>query len=265
MSGRTVSYVRLDPTGNVTCLVTGEVPGADRPAVTSRLMDRCEQVGYLVRPGDPSARARLEMMGGEFCGNAAMAAAAWLAQSDGAVGRAEIPLEVSGAEGVLSCRAEPMGDGLFEGTVVMPPVTGIFSKRVHGFDLVAVRMEGIAHLILENRPLERERAEALLLAAAEDMPDKAVGLLLWDGAARFMRPLVFVRESGTLVWETGCGSGSTAVGAWLARRRGDGVTRCDIRQPGGVIRAEAEARRNRVTAVRITGRVTVGRPEELIL
>ena len=89
----------------------------------------------------------------------------------------------------------------------------------------------------------------------------AAGLLLWDSEKMYMRPLVYVKASGTLVWETGCGSGSTAVGAYLALARGDGVTRSEIRQGGGVIVTEAEVRSGRVASVRISGRVRVGSEE----
>ena len=49
-------YVRLDPTGNLTCLVLDPVEKAEEPGITARLM------------------------GGEFCGNAAMASACYLAE-----------------------------------------------------------------------------------------------------------------------------------------------------------------------------------------
>ena len=259
-----IRYVTLDPTGNITCLVTDPLPRPARAGVTAALMDRCEQVGYLCAPCLPGARARIEMMGGEFCGNAAMASAAYLY----ACGRAEagggVPLEVSGAEGIVPCAVRPLPDGGFEGTVEMPPVREIADTVIGGFPAVKVRMDGITHLILES-PVTDEAAEALLRKAASESADAALGLLLWDGEEKRMRPLVWVRESGTAVWETGCGSGSTAVGAYLAFRRGDGYVREEIRQPGGVILAEAQARGGRVAYAAITGHVRVGPVETLIL
>ncbi len=258
---RYLSYVRLDPTGNITCLVLDEVPAEQRTVVTALLMKRCEQVGYLTRPADPAAAARLEMMGGEFCGNASMAAAAWLARQRGAREETVVPLEVSGARGLVDCRVRPLPDGAFEGTVAMPPVLEVFPLSLDGRELTAVRLEGIVHLILEDQPMEKRAAEQLLQAAARQLPDAAIGLLQWDSAARFMTPLVWVRGSGTLVWETGCGSGSTAVGAWLALR--DGGARQEIRQPGGTILVTAQAQGGRIAAVRMTGLVRLGEMEIL--
>ena len=75
---RRYSYVILDPTGNLTGLVLDPVDPEDRAAVTGELLKQCEQVAYLVPPGRPESAAGIRLMGGEFCGNAAMAAAAWL-------------------------------------------------------------------------------------------------------------------------------------------------------------------------------------------
>ena len=262
---KAIRYVTLDPTGNLTCLVLDAVPEEARPAVTAALMDRCEQVGYLEEPADPKARARLQMMGGEFCGNASMAAAAWLAREDGAAGETVVPLEVSGIRDVLGCIVKPLPDGAWEGTVAMPPVLSAGEAAPEGRMGTLIRLEGIAHLILQDQPMETAEAEAFLRRFAGTMPEPAVGLLLWDSALRFMKPLVLVKASNTLVWETGCGSGTTAVGAWLALRHGSGLTRSEINQPGGTILAEAEAEAGRIRAVRITGRIRIGQAAELLL
>ena len=79
-------YVTLDPTGNLTCLVLDPVDPAEEAEVTRQLLGECEQVAYLVPPEKPEAVAGIRLMGGEFCGNAAMAAAAWLARDGMAQG-----------------------------------------------------------------------------------------------------------------------------------------------------------------------------------
>ena len=258
-----VRYVTLDPTGNTTCLVLDPVEEKDRGRVTDLLMRRCEQVGYLQPPVMKSdAKARLQMMGGEFCGNAAMATAAYLVKREGAAGKTVVPLEVSGANGVISCAAWRMSER-WEGTVKMPPILDLTPLSLGGLDAVLVRMEGIAHLILSDVRLDRTTAEELLKDKAWELPDASVGLLLWNSRANYMKPLVFVKKSDTLVWETGCGSGSTAIGAWLASREGSGIVRTDIQQPGGIIRAEAAAENGTVQYVRITGKIRIGKEEVL--
>ena len=70
-----------------------------------------------------------------------------------------------------------------------------------------------------------------------------------------MRPLVYVRGSGSMVWENGCGSGSAAVGAAEALRTGNGLQITQVKQPGGVIGVSAEAEDGRILSVQITGQV----------
>ena len=258
-----VRYVTLDPTGNTTCLVLDPVEEKDRGRVTDLLMRRCEQVGYLQPPLKTDAKARLQMMGGEFCGNAAMATAAYLVKREGAAGKTVVTLEGSGANGVISCAAWRMSDRFWEGTVEMPPILDLMPIRLGDMDAVLVRMEGITHLILQDVRLDRTTAEALLKEKARELPDTSVGLLLWNSRANYMKPLVFVKKSDTLVWETGCGSGSTAIGAWLASREGSGIVRTDIQQPGGIIRAEAAAENGTVQYVRISGKIRIGKEEIL--
>ncbi len=274
---RDTRYVRLDPTGNITCLVLDPVLPAEEAEITRRLMAECEQVAYLEAPASPEARGRIRLMGGEFCGNAAMAAAAWLAAQDG-LGPGQstrVPLEVSGAAGVLRCLVTAE-DGAYRGTVAMPRVLEIFradpgelfpelASRAEA-RLTAVRMEGILHLVLEGAPpLSEEAAEAGLKGAAARWQDEAIGLLQWREKpgedAGEMQPLVYVRGSDTMVWETGCGSGSAGIGALRAWRDGRGSTR--VFQPGGMIEAAAETAEGAVCSLRITGRVRLGTVQTL--
>ena len=257
-----IRYVTLSPTGNTTCLVLDPVPPEARPAVTAALMRRCEQVGYLQSPSSPAAAARLEMMGGEFCGNAAMAAAAFLC-SEGTDSRSDLLLEVSGTDRIIACRVKPLSDGTYQGSLEMPPVSCVFETAVGGYTAAAVRMEGILHLILTDVSLPDAEAEALLSETAQALPDAAVGLLQWNSKDKRMRPLVHVKESGTMVWETACGSGSVAIGAALALAHGDGLTTAPIWQPGGMILTEAEVRAGQVASVRITGHICVSTIETL--
>ena len=260
-------YVRLDPTGNRTCLVLDPVPEMERKRVTAALMNRCEQVGYLLPAERPENRARLRMMGGEFCGNASMATAAYLCRLEGAAPGSErdVLLEVSGTDGPVRCRirAPREGDEAWKGTVWMPPVLDVRPLTFEGEEWTAVQLEGILHLIREKGVLDRKSAEEKLLRFARQCGAPAVGLLQWDAGTGRMIPLVHVPGEGTLVWETACGSGSTAVGALAALRAGEGETVSPILQPGGVIRASVRVRNGKVTEVRISGRISIG-PEEIL-
>lgn len=252
-------YVTLDPTGNITCLVLERVDPEDEKEMTRRLLQECEQVAYLEPATLPDSGATVRLMGGEFCGNAAMAAAAWLVHCCLPAGEEkDVPLQVSGAEGIIRCRIKALEDG-FEGTVQMPGIREVKDMVFGGIAFKAVRLEGIIHLVYEGADPGREAAESLLKDAAAALPDDAVGLIRWQRETGEMVPLVYVRGSGSLVWEHGCGSGSAAVGALEALRQGEGTTATDITQPGGVIRVTAEAAGGQIRNLAITGRIAIGR------
>ena len=146
----------------------------------------------------------------------------------------------------------------------MPRVLDILPCASGPETWTAVRLEGILHLIRESdTPLEKADAERLLLSQLSSFPDAAIGLLQWNPAEEQMLPLVAVKGSNTLVWETGCGSGSAAIGAWRAFRAGRGVTVTRVRQPGGVIEVSAEVRDGLPENLTITGEVRLGQEEEL--
>lgn len=252
-------YITLDPTGNLTCLVLDPVLPADKPALTRELLKQCEQVAYLEPPERPEAVAGIRLMGGEFCGNAAMAAAAWLLRDELEPDEVKtLLLEVSGATEPVLCTVRRIPDG-FEGTAVIPGVPEIREETYCGIQFTAVHMEGIVHLICEGRSFEPEEAETLLRQIAEQLPDEAAGLLQWNRETQRMIPLVFVRGSGSMVWERGCGSGSAAVGALEALRNGKKTTTVSVRQPGGTIRATSTAENEKILSTSISGHVSLGR------
>ena len=258
-----IRYVLLNPAGNLTCLVLDPVAEKERGEITALLMDRCEQVGYLTAPKNPGARARLQMMGGEFCGNASMATAAFLAQEDGlGEGKeAEILLEVSGTDKPVSCRVRRMHEG-WSGTVDMPLIRKAEEIRIGEEKLIAVTLPGMVHLIKAGTGLEKNRAETLIREAAGIVRAPAIGLLQWDEKTQAMIPLVYVRESGTLVWETACGSGSTAIAGWKAWQTGQS-TQVTVLQPGGILKADVEMTGKTFHAIRLTGSVRIGEVEKI--
>ena len=259
-----LQIVKLSPTENMTVLVETPVARALHAGVAEELMRYdsacCEQVGFVEKPANSAARARLQMMGGEFCGNAAMSLAALLAWREGIATGEErsLLLEVSGAEGLVACRVRAQENG-FEGTVEMPLPLAVeevcLPFEQERFALTAVRFEGIVHLLLPRpQGLSRERAQRMLRAFAGAFPQEAVGLLLLEEGSDAMEPLVYVKPTDSLVWERGCASGSAAVGAARAAR---GAHEVCMRQPGGEITVRMQAAQGRLTKLSITGLVRI--------
>ena len=246
-----LTYVRANPTGNITLLVTSFVDRKDQPRVSAEMMKalECEQVGFIENAGKSTALCRLQMMGGEFCGNATVSAAALMARKQGiAKGKSmTVPLEVSGCGEVLNCRVTNCGE-YDTGTVKMPRVSGIEETPLG----MLVRMDGIAHLIVTEK-YDAEKAEKTLRCVANSLEEDACGLLQWvDG---FMTPLVYVKKTGSMVWETSCASGSTAIGCVAAAQVREEITVTEVRQPGGKLRVDARLENGTVTEAFLTGEV----------
>lgn len=241
-------YCVLDPTGNITALVESPVDIAMQPAVGAALMRRdaaVEQVGFVRPAAGEGSSAELRMAGGEFCGNAAMCAAALLLRREGA-----IALRVSGAAEPVPVRLRQTDPGSFAAELRMPPPLAVTEAELvfEGLrgPLPLVRMEGIAHLIVEaGSPFfallrDRPAAERAARAFCAGLGAEGLGLMFLEGGGseRDMTPLVYIPGSGTLFWENSCASGSAAAGMALAARTG-AETELALRQPGGVLRVQS--------------------------
>ena len=79
-----LNFVKVNPVENMTIFVMDQVDSSHHMAVANRLMDYSnihgEQVGFIENPRSLKAKSlntlRLQMMGGEFCGNATRSLAA---------------------------------------------------------------------------------------------------------------------------------------------------------------------------------------------
>ena len=246
-----------DPAGNVTLLVESPMPPSDYRTAAGRLLAlpalRGEQVGFLTAPR-MGGEVRLEMMGGEFCGNAARCAGLWQARKRGRDGA--VAVEMSGCSRLLTVET---GGGEAWAEIPLPHFAE--NVRLGGTDFTAVCFEGIVHLIAETPPLPAETVARLLPEAADRFGLPAAGVMFLHSGQ--MSPAVYVRDTNTLFWERSCASGSTAA-AWRdAQSAPDGLRRLALRQPGGVIRTETVCEGGRVRSIRIGGPVTLSDAQTL--
>ena len=223
-------YHLIDPTGNLTILVETPVPVASQAFVAQRLLSAeptAEQVGFLSAP-DADCDIALRMAGGEFCGNAAMSAAALHCMRLGAAEQT-VRVRISGTVTPVRVTAT---DG-YACTVEMPRP----KRLTEAFGYPLVELPGIAHLIV-TEPMARDAAEAAAVRDCAALGAEALGLMLLDEAAQTLTPLVYVAAPQTLCWEHSCASGTAAVGACLAAKRATPIA-LSLREPGGILRVEA--------------------------
>ena len=232
-----IEYCVLDPTGNITILVTTPVPVVLQPRIAAELMriiPESEQVGFLSY--DDTCDISLRMAGGEFCGNASMCAAVYAAAKAGVM-KSEIVLRVSGSQEPIGAEVEEMSDGSWTGTVNMPRPEKIERTVLPGAGNVpVVCFEGILHVILEE-DMEKVQAEEYARIWCRELDVDAIGLMFLDRANARLKPLVYVPSADTICWENSCASGTTAAVAYLAAESGAPV-RMTLSQPGGGLTVE---------------------------
>ena len=114
-----------------------------------------------------------------------------------------------------------------------------------------VFFDGIAHVILTD-PSWKERAEELAPKWCRHLNADAAGLMFLDEEDGRLTPLVYVPAADTLFWENSCASGTSAVGAFLAKRDNRSVE-ISLRQPGGSLSVFADPDGN----IRLGGSVRI--------
>lgn len=253
----------LDPAGNVTAIVCSDVPAAERARVAAQILRLpelgIEQVAFLTAPRS-GGEIRLEMMGGEFCGNALRCAGFYQALRNGAQGKSCVFAEISGADGV-----QPVMADTAEGTAstVMPLPLSVQPAGWADVQATRVTFAGITHFVIDCVQPDETLVQRAIAAAPEA---SAVGAIFLDRTHGSIKPVVFVRETASCVAENSCASGSVATAVVLTADFADGITEIGIGQPGGTLEVGVQRTDGAVTglsiggAVRLTQTLTVTLP-----
>jgi diaminopimelate epimerase len=208
------------------------------------------------------------MMGGEFCGNAARSFGLFVAREQGLKGKGTIGIGISGAAGPILTHVDT---GAGTASAGIPPPLAQESLEYEGRVFPVYVFEGIVHLIAESPGADREgggspREEALVrslmrcYAKSAAVEPAAFGVMFYNPARRFMRPAVYVAATDSLVFESSCGSGSAALGAWLFRNEEDTDKSAAITQPGGLIETTVVKRGGKIERITIGGKVDLSGP-----
>lgn len=260
----TYHIVRADPAGNITLFVLDPVEKARRASLSAQLMAmpewKAEQVGFLCEASG-ECDGHMEMMGGEFCGNATRAFGMLTAQNKGLQGRHSLIIETSGCDHPVAVDVDvEAGTARAE----MPLPLFARSEQVDGVTGTLVHLGGIAHFVVEGVMPDKDffdRAEPMF-GTLEGLD--AYGVIFLSGDGR-MTPLVKVPATNTLVWEGSCGSGSLAAAIAQSQDAPDGEFARDYVQPAGTVRATVVREGGKVVRTYIGGSVTLDEPVEVTL
>lgn len=242
----------LDPAGNVTAIVCSDVPAAERARVAAQILRLpelgIEQVAFLTAPRS-GGEIRLEMMGGEFCGNALRCAGFYQALRNGAQGKSCVFAEISGADGV-----QPVMADTAEGTAstVMPLPLSVQPAGWADVQAARVTFSGITHFVIDCAQPDETLVQRAIAAAPEA---SAVGAIFLERVCGSIKPVVFVRETASCVAENSCASGSVATAVVLTADFADGITEIGIGQPGGTLEVGVQRTDGAVTGLSIGGAV----------
>lgn len=251
-------FTLADPAGNKTALVPeNEQTAPRRREISRRLMEDCalgiEQVGFY---DESAAPPHLQMMGGEFCGNAARSFGLMLAKKR-RMREGYLDISVSGAQQPL--KVHIMGE---DASVHLSTEHSFSSIALPGGERLPVaELPGISHIIAEGLPADPLTLAPILQAAQEQLSAPAVGVLFWDAERRFLRPAVCVWEQGSTVFESSCGSGSLALAIYLKREVQSGGCSMSIAQPGGRIRVVLQKLDGALVSCKIGGEVVLTEQE----
>lgn len=251
------------PSGNTTAVVFDDIESVDTKELNdsilktwksqSKSLPEIEQCCFAQKPHDKRAAIRIEMFGGEFCGNASRSVV-WLVNK----GRnSQGFIESSGVGGLLSYQIK---DGDVKLQMPLPSTLNLTEVVNEG---TLVHLDGISHLVVtehaaDNPQSPRDLLTFLLKTNKYGLSARpAVGVSYFHpntGKAEFC---VWVNTIDTIFDETACGSGTSSIGIAIALKNQTSRS-LPVRQPSGeTIMAHTVVENGRILNSFIEGKVKI--------
>lgn len=230
-----IDFIKVNPVENMTILVNSTVKRENYGKIAQELMKYsniyAEQVGFI-------ENNHLQMMGGEFCGNASRSFAAYLAFKDKEFQNEKTyTITCSGASKELSVLVRRNGnyENQFFASIAMPNPLSIKEESISidtdTISLIRIDFDGITHFILENN-YNKEKMINFITEKMINEKYEAFGIMFFNKEKNEILPFVYVNGLGG-TFERSCASGSTALGHYLKNKYH--LHRAKISQPGGFL------------------------------
>lgn len=234
------NYYLVNPTNNVTILVESQFSAEVQPFVAKKLLEkekRAEQVGFITNEVGDSYDIKVRMSGGEFCGNACMAAAAVFLDRNNSK-KENIGVSISGCEKTVNVTIDSFENGCYMCSVDMPDCDSVSEIKAvinsQNKTLPIVHYKGISHILIKDK-LSKSDAENLIRKLSDSVKSDALGLMFVNDTFTELTPLVYVRETDTLYWENSCASGTAALGEYLLKFHKSALP-LSVSEPGGKLK-----------------------------
>jgi len=254
-------YEILNPSGNITALVTKDVPREKYKEISNEIMKNnpnIEQVGFLKKYSN--SIFRLEMAGLEFCGNASRAFACFLVKEK-YINTEKFEISVTGYDNLIGCIVEKKGEDYFSTIDLkfLKPIDDfIENKTLNDQKISVVYLPGISHTFLDQRRFKfdednclKEAKKIIQQLNLTKLP--AVGVIWFDGNQ--INPVVYVKDIDSLFYENSCGSGSIAYGIYhVYLKNRDGLFNFDVVQKNKeIVKVIIELRDKIITSAKLYG------------
>lgn len=193
-----MKYYKINPGGNITAILKGDFTKQKKVRLAKKIMNKdkaIEQVGFWTRPKNINNDGRLDMAGGEFCGNATRALGVLIYKE---TGKTSLKIESSGTKEVI--------ETFISGN------TSSIKLSLNGFHCYenTCSLPGIKYVLL-NRSIGKEEFHQFFLKKINKYP--ALGIVSYKKEKKLyvIKPIIWVRDIDTLIEETACGSGTLAL------------------------------------------------------
>lgn len=215
-----LKYYIINPGGNITAIVRGGFTKKIKLKIAKNILvskPSIEQVGFWVNVKNKNSDARLEMAGGEFCGNALRSLGALLAYYKK---KNLYLIESSSVKNIIKLKSSTRLS-----TIALKLNSLKYKNSICG-------MPGIKHF-LSNKKFNKLGAKKIL-QKNKLLTNKAAGVISYkniDTSTYLIRPIVYVRDTKTMYEETSCASGTLALSYMLYKNTG--IKKLNIIQPSG--------------------------------
>ncbi|OGI94338.1 hypothetical protein A3A03_03305 [Candidatus Nomurabacteria bacterium RIFCSPLOWO2_01_FULL_40_18] len=217
-----LNYYVVNPGGNITAIVYGKFIKGTKLKITKNILENnstIEQVGFWTDVKNNNINAKLEMAGGEFCGNA---------------------LRSLGA--LLACNKKRKFYFIKSSSIKMPIKLNSsinFSEIILKLDLIQYKKDvcyipGIQHFLSKERFTILEAKK--VLKEKKLLRNKASGVISYKNISADtynINPIVYVRDTKTFYEESSCASGTLALAYMLYEKKG--IKKLNVLQPSGFI------------------------------
>lgn len=252
-----LDYIVADAAGNITGFIIYPADPRLRVPYGIKMMEELkeyniEQVGFI-SPSFEGKPLRMDMMGGEFCGNATRSYGYYAAKCEGIEGKDEIEVFVSGHKGPLYVKVDMDKQ---TSSVEMPRARKISIVEINSKNYKAVIFDGIVHVVIEEEE-DRKLALKVIDEVQKIYENDAYGAIFFDREKGEVVPYVYVKEADTLFREGSCASGTAAVATVLTEDLKDNKFKRILKFPAGELEISAIKAKDGKFTISIGGKVQV--------